>query len=375
MKQTVAHFGNMGNCAYPVVEELQALGEDVQLYVSLPSPVTALPQWELLKFEIGDIGNDPYVPNMEVLNRTFKQPEWLHFINLEGGVVSRFRRLRKEMREYDLIVAHVPFFEYSYILRTKYIAFEAGTIRFFGHGTTLYQKIRLWLTKRSYRHAEIVLMTNPDTLELCEKFKLNWEFIPFAINMQRYSPMKVSSLNHENVILSFSRQNWREKGQDKLIHAFTEFLKQNKDSLLVLFEWGQDLAQSKDLVTQMGIQKHVKWLPMISKPLLVEWINRATVVADQFNIGSSGTAGFEAMACGKPLAIYLSRSHYDRVYDEFPPILNVRTEDEILHALELCTDRKVRNDLGRESRLWVSRHHDARQVAKAQLAIYERILG
>jgi glycosyltransferase involved in cell wall biosynthesis len=375
MRETVAHFGNMANDAYPVVEELQALGEDVQLYVSLPSPVTALPEWELLKFELGEVGGDPYFPKMEVLDRAFKSPEWLHFINLEGGSLSRFRKLRKEMKKYDLIVSHVPFFVYSYLLRTRYIAFEAGAIRYFGHGTTLYQRIRLWLMERSYRHAEIVLMTNPDTIDLCEEHKLNWEFIPFAINMQRYRPMHVGSLGYDNVILCFSRHNWKEKGQDKLIRAFARFVSENKDSLLVLVEWGQDLARSKELVVQMDIQKHVKWIPMMSKPFLVEWINRSTVVADQFNLGSSGTAGFEAMACGRPLIIYLSPPHYNRVYDEFPPILNSQTEDDILRALDFCGDKKARNELGRKSRLWVSEHHGATQVAKKHLAVYERVLA
>lgn len=372
---TIAHFGNMANDAYPVVEELQALGEDVQLFVSLPSPVTALPEWELLGFSLDEVGGDPYFPNMVVLDRDFHPPEWLHFINLEGGSLSRFRRLRKEMKKFDLIVSHVPFFVYSYLLRTKYIAFEAGSIRYFGHGASRYESIRYWLMERSYRYAKLVLMTNPDTIDLCEEHKLNWEFIPFAINMQRYRPMNTESLGYENVILCFSRNNWKEKGQDKLIRAFARFLKEDPDSLLVLIEWGQDLAKSKELVVQMDLQKHVKWIPMMSKPYLVEWINRSTVVADQFNLGSSGTAGFEAMACGKPLIIYLSPPHYNRVYDEFPPILNSQTEEDIFRALKSCADKKARNELGRKSRAWVSEHHDAAQVAKKHLAVYERLLA
>lgn len=79
------------------------------------------------------------------------------------------------------------------------------------------------------------------------------------------------------------------------------------------------------------------------------------------------------MACGKPLIIYLSNRHFDRLYDEFPPVLNARTEDEILHALNICADRKVREELGRKSRGWVSKYHDAAVVAKQHLAIYKRV--
>jgi glycosyltransferase involved in cell wall biosynthesis len=374
LTQTVAHFGNMANDAFPIVEELQALGENVELYISLPTHVTALPQWELLRFEMKEIG-DPYSPNMDVLNRGYTQPKWVHFFSMQGNTLSRLHRLRKKMRRYDLIVAHVPFFLYSYLFRMRYIPFEAGSIRYFNQGVRLRERLRFWFMEQSYRHARLVLMTNPDTLDLCERYRLNWRFIPFAINMERYSPMKVENLNYENVILCFSRHVWAEKGQDKLIKAFAKFVKEHKDSLLVFSERGEDLAKSRALISRVGIEKSVQWLPLMSKPYLVEWINKSTVVADQFNLGSSGTAGFEAMACEKPLIIYLSRRHFNRLYKEFPPILNARTEEEILQALNASTDKKYRQTLGRKSRLWTSKYHDAAVVAKQHLAIYKQVLG
>ncbi len=289
MGQTVAHFGNMGNVAFTVVDELQASGEDVQLYISLPTHVTALPQWELNGFEMAEIG-DPYSPNMDVLNRGYEQPDWIHFFRPSGNVFSRLRMLRTIMGRYDLVVAHTPFFLYTYFFRANYIPFEAGAIREFDQGTRLKDRVRNRLMVQSYRHAKIVLMTNPDTLDLCERYKVHWKFIPFAINMKRYSPMKTEGLGYENVILCFSRHVWPEKGQDRLIRAFARFLKENKDSLLVFSERGEDVVKSKALIEHVGIKEHVKWLPLMSKPYLVEWINKSTAVADQFTLGSSGTA-------------------------------------------------------------------------------------
>lgn len=368
----MAHFGNMANDAFPVVEELQALGENVQLHIHKPCHVTALPQWELLRFDVKDIG-DPYHPDWDRLNRDFVKPDWLHFLDLKGNMVGRLNQIRKEIKKYDLIVAHVPFFIYTYLFRRSYLPFEAGTIRYFGEIGLSYKGIRYWVMKRSYQSARIVLVTNPDTLDLCDKYRLKWVFVPFAINMQRYRPVKVNPVDgHENVVFCYSRQNWIEKGQDKLIKAFSRFVKDSRDSLLILVEWGADIAKSKELIAQLKLEKHVKWVPLMSKPSLIEWINRSTVVADQFNLGSSGTAGFEAMACGKPLAIYLSQSHFARVYDEFPPVLNVRTEDEIAHSLEVCSDKKTREEIGRKSRQWVTEHHDSVTVAKRHLEVYER---
>jgi len=372
MDKTIAHFGNLANDAFPVVEELQALGENVQLYVNMQSHVTALPQWELLRFTLEDVG-DPFHPDWKRLNRGFAKPDWLHFLDLKCNALSRLKRIRKEMKKYDLIVAHVPFFIYSYLLRRNYIPFEAGAIRYFSEARISYKDLRYWLMKRSYQRARTVIVTNPDTLDLCDKYRLNWVFVPFAINMQRYRPMKVDQLDgYENVVFCFSRQNWAEKGQNKLIKAFSLFLNRNKSSLLVLVEWGADTRKSRDLIDRLELENHVKWIPLMSKPGLIEWINRSTVVADQFNLGSSGTAGFEAMACGKPLLIYLSKPHFSRVYDEFPPVLNTRSEDEIANCLEMCTDRKTRDEIGRLSRQWVAKYHDSAEVAREHLALYRR---
>jgi len=371
MNNAVAHFGNLANDAFPIVEELQRLGEDVHLYVPKKSHVTALPQWELLKFEVKDI-SDPYFPDWERLNRDFVKPDWLHFLDLKSNILKKLNGIRKEMKKYDLIVAHVPFFIYSYLLRRNYVPFEAGAVRYFGEARISYRGIRFWLMKKSYQRARIVIVTNPDTLDLCNKYRLNWIFVPFAINMQRYKPMKVEPLNYENVIFCYSRQDWKEKGQDKLINAFATFLKEQEDSLLVLVDWGVDLQRSKSRIASLGIERHVRWVPLMSKPCLVEWINKSTVVADQFNLGSSGTAGFEAMACGKPLIIYLSQSHFSRVYDELPPVLNARTEDDIAHSFAICRSKKAREEIGRKLRQWVAKHHDSAKIARMHLELYKR---
>jgi glycosyltransferase involved in cell wall biosynthesis len=377
MDKTVAHFGNLANDAFPVVEELQALGEDVQLYVHMQSHVTALPQWELLRFSVEEIG-DPFHPDWQKLNQDFAKPDWLHFLDLKSNFLRKLTAIRNEMKKFDLIIAHVPFFIYAYLLRQDYIPFEAGAIRYFDRRGVSYKGIRSWLMKKSYQNAKMVLATNPDTLDLCDKLRLKWAFVPFAINLRRYRPFKVDPVEgYENVIFCYSRQDWSEKGQDKLMRAFSSFLAadRTKDSLLVLVEWGGDIARSKELTTKLKLGDHVRWIPIMSKPMLVEWINKATVVADQFNLGSSGTAGFEAMACGKPLMIYLSQSHFSRVYDEFPPVLNARTEEEIIHSLEMCRSKKARDEVGQKSREWVAKHHDSGAVAKMHLDLYKRFFN
>ncbi len=115
MKHAIAHFGNQANDAFPVVEELQASGEDIHLCIPLPAHVTTLPQWELNRLEMEEIGN-PYSPNMDVLNRGYEQPEWVHFFGLRGNAFVTTERaakddgeIRPDSRPYAFLPVRLPF--------------------------------------------------------------------------------------------------------------------------------------------------------------------------------------------------------------------------------------------------------------------------
>ena len=82
----------------------------------------------------------------------------------------------------------------------------------------------------------------------------------------------IKKLRDENELLIFqhSRQSWKNpedefsnKRNDILIQAFASFIKNNPllTTKLILLEYGVDVNASKALIEELGIAKHVHWLP------------------------------------------------------------------------------------------------------------------
>jgi glycosyltransferase involved in cell wall biosynthesis len=217
-------------------------------------------------------------------------------------------------------------------------------------------------------------MTNPDTLDLFHRFGFEPIFIPFLINTRRYKPEPCDALPFEYVFFMPSRQIWRDKGNDLFVEAFAQFLKEYRDSLLVMVDWGIDKERTKMLVQKLEVQKSVLWVPLMSKPLLVRWYNRSTAILDQVVLGSYGTSAPEAMACEKPVLIYISQKRYLKTFGEVPPVLNVKQPQEILEAMIRCTDSSFRSHIGRLSREWVEKHHSPEVVINRHIFVMSKVI-
>lgn len=410
-----AHFGNMANDGYSVVKALRDRNVNCDLYIGHPQHICAYPQWELCNLGLDEVG-DVYHPNLIEISKNFQQPEWLHW--LSWGLKekyhplkllsllpmfpswkalrkhryiireliwwTRFRRtytrtIVEEMKKYDLLITHIPWYIYAQRTKKPYIVFDAGAIRcLWGYGKFSYQQMRMVLYEDAYRAAPLILVTNPDTLDLfySHGFTDNQlQFMPFLIDTERYRPMEVeNNLPYEYVIFHPSRQMWSEKGNWMAIQAFQHFQKEYPDSVLVLVDWSLDRKKTRELVKRLGLERHVKYLSLMSKPQLIEWYNKSTVVLDQFILGSYGTTAPEAMSCEAPVIMYLSKRHMLQTFGEMPPVLNVRSSEEIYKQLLLCTDKTFLRKQGELSRRWVLKHHGAEVVTQKHLEIYDKIL-
>jgi len=372
-KLRIAHFGNIANDAFPVVQALVAKGLSAELYIYRPCHVTALPHWELGTFPESIVG-DPYNPNLEALDQLCPMPDWVHTLDLRRtNLISKAYKIIREMRKFDLIVAHVPFPIYAQFSGRPFVAFDAGAIRYMN-----LPGLRMRLMRRAYRKAECVIVTNPDTI-FRHRFPNNrLEKVPFLIDTNRYIPS--SSYNyHDRLKADFlvfcpARQYWKEKGNDILMNGFRKFMDVNPHvrAKLLLAKWGNDLAKSEKLIADLNLKDFVEWVPLSSKPKLIELYNAVDVVADQFILGSYGTACPEAMSCAKPVVIHLEPSFILDFFGELAPVLEARTSDQVEKRLSQCLDPAFRNSIAKASRAWVLRHHAAEIVAKRHLEICER---
>jgi glycosyltransferase involved in cell wall biosynthesis len=102
-------------------------------------------------------------------------------------------------------------------------------------------------------------------------------------------------------------------------------------------------------------------------------MQEADIFLDQFIGGHHGMATIEAMAYGKPVLCYTKPS----LINEFPldmPVVNANP-DNLVEVLEpLLQDGKIRHEIGKLSRAYVEKYHDAIKLAHQLVDIYSEVI-
>ncbi len=112
----------------------------------------------------------------------------------------------------------------------------------------------------------------------------------------------------------------------------------------------------------------------VPQPEAMALVGQCDVFLDQFVAGDYGVAAVQAMAMGKPAVGYLKPSLAALHVPECP-LVNADQENlaEVLRGL--LADGPRRHELGRQSRAYVEKYHDAHKVARDLVAIYEELLA
>lgn len=379
MSERILILGNMANDGYSVAKELVKLHKDTTLAVNNTDFGMSMPQWEENEYEQTV---DPFHTTASNLKQKWKSPKWVRYFDFE--YTFRYKRLHKRMinslkvrkliREHDIVEAHVPFSIEAMFSGIPYVSYDAGWIRAFEHRRN---KGDL-LGEMAYNRAKALMITNPDTLRITDILKTlhpkKVVFTPFAIDSNHYKPLNKKQCrfdfinDNDFIIFNPSRQVWNLKGNDMLFYAFARFLKIHPNSKLIAVLWSTDIQKSLQLVYDLGIADKVVWIPPVSKPTLIKLYNIADVVTDQFILGSWGTTTPEAMSCGKPVLMYYNSTYINRVFHSKPPIINCKTSDEIYNGLNFLVENpEIKEKIGNESREWIKLTHNPIDVARLHL--------
>jgi len=382
----IAHVFNLANDAWALCKGLRKLGVDAELFIHRPHHVCDLPQWEEADVNLSNLGslNDP---NWEALATNWSMPAWVHVCDIRAkrwrGFGDIHSGILDSLEDYDLVVGHVPFaslaLPYWFRYRKSYAIYDAGWIRILHENRAGYAGAR-W----GYRHASRIFFTNVDTFSMFERHGYRPQslvYVPFAIDTEKYRPCRIEINPYENrkpIFFSPTRQDWAEKGNDRLIVAFARYLRRKPTALLLLVEWADsanDLRSTKRLVSDLKIQDSITWLPVMNKNKLVELYNLSTAVFDQFIFGAFGTTVPEAMACAKPVVGYAEATYWKHLHGSVPPVLNCRTVDEIHERMVELEDPSYCEKAGLAARDWVEKTCSLEKVAQAQIASYKEILA
>lgn len=374
----VLHLGNTNNIGYEIARSLREVGVESTLLVDRSDFITSDPSWE----------------SPEPVSQT-QSPDWIRYYrNTQRHRLSfgswnirfpYFHRLQQSVDlaclagAYDLLQAY----NYDVALcltqpRKPFIAFCIGGDL---NVTALSHTLVGWLMRRAYRRARFVFYSNINMIDAVQRLGLrNAHFMPLPVNTEKYVPSNNSAIREqlgcEFLLFSPTRHAWETKGNNKLLHAFAQLVRESSRKIkLMLCDWGEDLARSHALSRELRIEDNIVWRPLMPKRELIRFYHASDIVLDQFNLGAFGLTTLEAMACGKPVVLNCHEEFVRECYPEMPPVDHAASSEEILAVLrDLLKEPQKREKLGQAARQWILRYHSASVVARRHLEFYRHIV-
>lgn len=307
-----------------------------------------------------------------------------------------FERLRISTRafrylfsHYDLVVGYSTDPMLPMTAGVPYVAIEHGTLRDIPFTPDATGR----LTSLAYHLAEHVFVTNWDceenALKLAGPERVSLVNHPFddsrSQSIERTEERRaelLEQLDGDALVFYPTRHDWvpstgyADKANDVFLKAFVELRRRGHRLAMVCCEWGANVEQSKRLLAEAGVDRHVHWV----KPLAIIPFQRLTLAADlvvdQFKLGAFGGVLFKSLAAGAACCTHLDEQLLLTRYAEVPPVMNVSTTEEIVErfgaALE---DRTILEDLGRRGRRWFETYHSSQEIVEKQMQVFGRILS
>ena len=186
----------------------------------------------------------------------------------------------------------------------------------------------------------------------------------------------------KNTLMSEAGENWRSfsKNSDWLFIGFAQFIRENPlaRSVLVCVEYGPDIHATKQLVSDLGIEQHVIWLPILQRKEIILLLKACDIGVGEFYTDPGviwGGTGWEVLSCGKPFlqGFNFSKESFE---SEFgyppPPILDVKSSRDVAHHLSsLFSNVDRRNAIHKEMSDWFKRYNGI-GLAKQWLSLLQK---
>lgn len=200
--------------------------------------------------------------------------------------------------------------------------------------------------------------------------------------LQHYSFFNNLREKHDLIIFSHSRHNGYNlegyagthmKGHDVLLNGFKKFIDAHPSckACLVFYEYGMNVNASKELVSELGLDRYVYWMPKMYRKEIMYGLAISDIGCGEFCF-SWLTCGVvnETLALGKPLLHYRNDELYKKDYTVLYPVINVRTSDQVFEQIEHFVNNKEKvKEESRHGIQWIEEN----TVVKPLEIILERI--
>jgi glycosyltransferase involved in cell wall biosynthesis len=287
---------------------------------------------------------------------------------------------QKLLSHYDYVIAYSTDPILVLLAGVPYFAFEHGTLREIPYHETSQGR----LTALAYRLARHVFVTNFDCVESASQLSPG----RFTIINHPYDEdhgLNVSGWEHSRdslrsilgsdfIFFHPTRHDWVEgtgyadKSNDIFLRAFASLRQSGLKVGLVCCNWGSNAENSRALLESLGCSSCVQWIEPLAITPFERMCLASDMVVDQFKLGAFGGVVFKAMAVGAPILTYLDEGRLLKQYPECPPVVNCRSEEEIMVSLQqlLSSPEKLKG-IGEASRKWIKKFHSKQDTVNLQL--------
>ena len=202
----------------------------------------------------------------------------------------------------------------------------------------------------------------------------NRELFPIHIDNKEIDYLLEIIQKSEISILSHVRHKWvkpdninleewkyQNKNNDWLIRAFKKLLDNSivTNPILILFEYGDDYEESKELCKSLEISQYVHWSKKKFRKEILYILSKIDIgVGEFYELPKMlfGGTGYEILASGTPLI--QGFNYYENEFEEtfnipLPPLLQVKEKEDVYkHLVNLVNNKNNRKQIGINSKIW-----------------------
>jgi glycosyltransferase involved in cell wall biosynthesis len=277
--------------------------------------------------------------------------------------------------------AYVPLFAGH----PAFAAYEHGTIRLIPFEDTR----RGRLCRFVYQEVPRAFITNTDVLPSADRIPIPQArrvHTPHAFNDAPLNAFAASHPPRQRApgplhFFSPTRHHWRHgdtswlKGNDVFLRAAGRFVGDGCPLRITLVEWGQEIADSKALIEELGLTPYVTWVATLNRNQLWSAYRDCDCVVDQFAIPALGGVGYEALTLGTRVITRIDAPTLATFFGEVPPILSAATVDEVATAIAtVLADPEDSAGLKARARAWSQTYHSTQRILDLEFAAYYELL-
>lgn len=365
-------IGNMNNSYFSLARYLRDEGYDCELLILANEPAHFDPACDTYSTDYttyckqlswGDAG-DFLKQDFSVVKKDLAPYQFLIGNGPAPAYVAKVGRTLDVFIPYGYDIYSLPFFRLVHPVRLlAYAAVaryqrkgirESGSI-LFDRTNKAFEKL---IKKLNYQGRRII---SPAPMIYHKDYENGWQEKtagnPLTEQLKELrKESEILLVQHSRQVWKNSADQWSYKGNHLLVEGYARFVKEHPlvKIKLVLFEYGNDVNETKKLTGKLGIDDRIVWMPKMARNKLMAVLAVSDIVIGELHHSwlTYGVA-LEALCMGKPFMHKRIDEEFSSDYPELYPMLHASSAQSVYRELaKAVTDKDGMKAMGNKGREW-----------------------